>query len=170
MSRRFITPERDQLYLMPHNLEDWIPEDDIVHFVIEAAELVPVDDFRINDRGTGSRQYHPNMMLALLLYCYSHGIFSSRPIERAAYKDVAIRYLCGNTHPDHNTICLFRSRNEKANLIAKLQEREIDVILPLVSKEVPGFRNFHLRTLEKVNLEWNLMACAYNVKRLAKLV
>lgn len=114
MSRRFVTPERDQLYLMPHNLEDWIPDDDIVHFVIEAADLVPINDFNINKRGTGSRQYHPNMMLALLLYCYSHGIFSSRRIERATYKDVAIRYLCGNTHPDHNTICLFRSRNEKA--------------------------------------------------------
>jgi len=92
-------------------------------------------------------------MLALLLYCYSHGILSSRPIERAAYKDVAIRYLCGNTHPDHNTICLFRSRNENANLIAKLQEREIDVILPLVAEEVRDNRKYDSKpeSLRKTN-------------------
>ena len=103
-----------QLYLLPHNLKDWIPEDDIVHFVIEAAGMVPLDDFTVNHKGTGSAQYHPNMMLALLLYCYSHGIFSSRKIKRATYKDIAVRYLCGNTHPDHDTICTFRVSNEQA--------------------------------------------------------
>ena len=54
------------------------------------------------------------MLLGLLLYCYTQGIFSSRKIERATYKDVAVRYLCGNQHPDHDTICDFRIRNEEA--------------------------------------------------------
>ena len=85
--------------LIPYNLKEWIPEDDIVHFVIEASEMIPMDDFQVNDTGTGKEQYHPQMMLALLLYCYSHGIFSSRKIERATYTDIAIRYLCANQHP-----------------------------------------------------------------------
>jgi len=114
MSANFRTPDREQIYLIPPSLLEWIPEDDIVHFVIESAELVPIDDFIVNDMGTGKAQYHPHMMLALLIYCYSHGIFSSRKIERATFKDVAVRYLCGNQHPDHNTICLFRRKNEKA--------------------------------------------------------
>lgn len=54
------------------------------------------------------------MMLALLLYSYSHGIFSSRRIERATFKDISIRFLCGNQHPDHDTICTFRRNNERA--------------------------------------------------------
>ena len=54
------------------------------------------------------------MMLALLIYCYATGRFGSRTIEAASYSDVAVRYLCANHHPDHDTICAFRSANEKA--------------------------------------------------------
>ncbi|HID48151.1 MAG TPA: IS1182 family transposase, partial [Chromatiales bacterium] len=64
--------------------------------------------------GTGSRQYHPRMMLALLIYCHANGVFGSRRIERATYRDLAVRYLCANTHPDHDTICKFRRENFEA--------------------------------------------------------
>ena len=56
----------------------------------------------------------PHMMLALLVYCYCNGIFSSRKIERATYRDVAVRYLTADTHPDHDTICKFRRENKAA--------------------------------------------------------
>ncbi|MBI5426689.1 MAG: transposase, partial [Nitrospinae bacterium] len=49
--------------------------------------------FRINARGTGDAQYHPRMMLALPIYCYANGIFSSRRVERATYRDIGARYL-----------------------------------------------------------------------------
>ena len=107
--------------LLPHDLREWIPAGDIVHFIIEAATLVPVGKIKVNDRGTGEEQYHPQMMLALLLYCYSYGTFGSRRIERSTWKDVAVRYICGNLHPDHDTICDFRIRNEKAISEAFLQ-------------------------------------------------
>ena len=102
------------MMLLPYDLREWIPAGDIVHFIIEAASLVSLEKFRSNDFGTGDEQYHPHMMLALLLYCYSHGTFGSRRIERATYRDVAVRYLCGNQHPDHDTICNFRKGNETA--------------------------------------------------------
>jgi hypothetical protein len=54
------------------------------------------------------------MLLALLLHCYSQGIFSSREMERATYRDVSVRFLTGNTHPDHSTIAMFRTRNRRA--------------------------------------------------------
>lgn len=66
---------------------------------------------KVNRRGTGSEQYPPKMMLALLIYCYANGIFSSRRIERATRRDVSVRYLTANTHPDHDTICKFRREN-----------------------------------------------------------
>jgi hypothetical protein len=53
-------------------------------------------------------------MLALLIYCYANGVFGSRRIERATYRDVAVRYLCANRHPDHDTICTFRRQNYDA--------------------------------------------------------
>ena len=51
------------------------------------------------------------MLLSLLVYCYATGMFSSRRIEHATWQNVAVRYLCANTHPDHDTICAFRRKN-----------------------------------------------------------
>ena len=114
MAPRFKTLDREQLMLLPPDLKEWIPQDDMVHFFIETAALVPESKFILNQAGTGDEQYHPHMMLALILYSYSHGFFSSRKIERLTWKDVSVRYLCANLHPDHDTICTFRVRNETA--------------------------------------------------------
>jgi hypothetical protein len=51
------------------------------------------------------------MMLALLIYCYANGIFSSRRIERATYRDIGVRFVAANVHPDHDTIATFRREN-----------------------------------------------------------
>lgn len=113
MSTNIRQVNRDQPMLLPPDLRDWVPEDDLVHFVIEAIEQMPMAAFHFNLRGTGSQQYSPRMMLALLVYCYANGIFSSRRIERATYRDIGVRYLTADTHPDHDTICTFRRRNKK---------------------------------------------------------
>jgi len=97
--------------LLPVDLREWVPGDDLVHFVIEAVDSMQLPSMAVNRRGTGSEQYPPRMMLALLVYCYSMGVFSSRRIERATYRDIAVRYLTGDTHPDHDTICAFRRQN-----------------------------------------------------------
>lgn len=68
----------------------------------------------VNRRGSGSEQYPPRMMLALVIYSYANGVFGSRRIERSTYRDIAVRYLTGDTHPDHDTICAFRRENDTA--------------------------------------------------------
>ena len=103
--------DRDQAFLLPPDLRDWIPADDLAHFVIEAVERVDLGAFKVNHRGTGSAQYHPRMMLALLIYCYANGIFSSRRIERATHRDIGVRFVAANRHPDHDTIARFRREN-----------------------------------------------------------
>lgn len=110
----FVDCARDQAFLLPPDLRDWVPEDDLAHFVIEAVERVGIGAFEVNDRGTGSAQYHPRMMLALLIYCYANGIFSSRRIERATHRDLGVRLVAANQHPDHDTIATFRRRNFQA--------------------------------------------------------
>ena len=102
-------------------MRDWLPEDDLAHFVVEAVERVPMGRFRVNERGTGSAQYHPRTMLALLIYCYANGIFGSRRIERATYRDIGVRYVAANCHPDHDTICTFRRNNFDAVTAAFLE-------------------------------------------------
>lgn len=90
---KYVSSDRSQPYLLPPDMRDWVPEDDLVHFVLEAVERVSMSRFRVNERGTGSAQYHPRMMLALLVYCYANGIFGSRRIERATYRDIDVRYV-----------------------------------------------------------------------------
>ena len=89
--------------------------------MVEAVERVPLERFQVNERGTGSAQYHPRMMLALLVYCYANGIFGSRRIERATYRGIGVRYVAANCHPDHDTICTFRRSNFDAVAAAFLQ-------------------------------------------------
>src|SRR5260221_7398562 len=114
MPARFIDLDRQTPMFLPYDLREWVPEGHIVHFILEAVEQIPTGHFQVNHRGTGSEQYPPAMMLALLIYCYATGRFGSRTIEAASYSDVAVRYLCANHHPDHDTICAFRAANEKA--------------------------------------------------------
>ncbi|NJL50462.1 MAG: transposase [Blastochloris sp.] len=117
----FVSCDRDQAFLLPPDLKEWLPDDDLAHFVIAAAERTPLAAFKINDRNSGSAQYHPHMMLALLIYCYANGTFSSRRIERATYRDVGVRFVAANSHPDHHTIALFRKTNKAAMEAALLQ-------------------------------------------------
>ena len=104
----FVDCDRDQAFLLPPDLRDWIPADDLAHFVIEAVERVDLGAFKVNHRGTGSAQYHPRMMLALLIYCYANGIFSSRRIERATHRDIGVRFVAANRHPDLFPVSLWR--------------------------------------------------------------
>ena len=66
---------------------------------------------RVNPRGTGSAQYPPSVLLSLLVYSYATGVFPSRQIERSTHENVAVRLLCADTHPDHDTVCTFRREN-----------------------------------------------------------
>ncbi len=114
MSARYISIDRNIPMLFPPDLREWVSPDDPVHYIIEVMEGLPCPGLHSNERGSGSAQYPPSMMLALLVYCYSRGIFSSRKIEEASWRDVGVRYLCANTHPDHDTICVFRRTNGAA--------------------------------------------------------
>ena len=114
MPVRTVDLDRQTPMLLPYDLREWVPEGHIVHFILEAVEQIPTTEFKLNTRGSGSEQYPPSMMLALLIYSYATGRFGSRTIEAATYSDVAVRYLCANHHPDHSSICEFRSTNERA--------------------------------------------------------
>ena len=98
--------------LLPPDLKEWVAENDLAKFVLEAVGVTETTSAAVNERGSGSEQYPPAMMLAVLIYCYATGTFSSRRIERASFDSVAVRYLCANTHPDHDTIAAFRRNNE----------------------------------------------------------
>lgn len=111
MAARLVNIDRETPMLLPPDLRDWVAKDDLVKFIVDAVETCDVRVAKVNERGTGSAQYPPTMMLSLLIYCYANRLFSSRQIERATYSHVSVRYLCGNRHPDHDTIAAFRRAN-----------------------------------------------------------
>ena len=106
--------DRCQRLLLPPDLSDWVAGDDLVHFICAAVERVDISAFHVSRTGSGKAQYHPRMMLALLVYCSARGIFSSRRIEAATHRDIAVRYVAANLHPDHDTIAKFRRDNARA--------------------------------------------------------
>lgn len=117
----YVPFNRDQAFLLPPDLKAWLPDDDLAHFVVAAVERVPLGAFEVAARPGGKPQYHPRLMLALLVYSYANGIFSSRRIERATYRDLAVRFVAANLHPDHDTIATFCRANKAAFEAAFLQ-------------------------------------------------
>lgn len=108
MPARFVNIDHDTPLLLPPDLRQWVPADHLVHFVMDAVGELDLRGARVNERGTGDAQYPPRLLLGLLIYSYATGIFASRQIERATHDSVAVRLLCADTHPDHDTICTFR--------------------------------------------------------------
>jgi transposase len=116
MAPNFIECGREQAFLMPPSLLDWVPEDHLVWTILEAVEEMDLSDFYADYRadGHGRPAYDPKMMVALLLYAYAKGNRSSRGIERECQEDVVYRVICSNLVPDHSTIAEFRVRHEDA--------------------------------------------------------
>ena len=116
MGARFIGGDREQVFLMPPSVRDWVPEGHLVWTVLEAVGELDLSAFYADYRadGHGRPAYEPSMMVALLLYAYARGNRSARGIERACVEDVAYRVVAGNVAPDHSTIAEFRCRHERA--------------------------------------------------------
>lgn len=110
MKPNFIEVDRETLYLMPPSVQDWLPEGHLARFVVEVVEQLDLRSLKASYAGRGSQPYNPAMLLALLFYGYSTGVFSSRKLERSTYDSVAFRFIAANTHPDHDTIATFRKR------------------------------------------------------------
>lgn len=102
--------DRDTPYLLPPSVDDWLPQDHLARFVVDTVEQLDLSVLTRQYRGAGSAAYHPSVLLALLIYGYATGTFSSRRIEQATYDSLAFRFIAANTHPDHDTLCAFRKR------------------------------------------------------------
>lgn len=105
---RFIQISRQQQFLLPPSIDEWLPEQHLARFVLEVIEQLDLSRLTSRYAGRGSAAYHPATLLAILVYGYSTGVFSSRKLELATYDSVAFRFLSGGTHPDHDTLANFR--------------------------------------------------------------
>ena len=116
MPQNFLACDRDQPFLLPPDVREWLPEDHLAWFVIDAVGVMSLERFyaAYREDGRGRAAYEPAAMVALLLYCWARGVRSSRAIERACVEDVACRVIAAQQRPDHATIARFVERHERA--------------------------------------------------------
>jgi transposase len=114
MAQNFIAVDRDQAFLMPPSVRDWLPENHLAWYVLDAVAEMDLAAFyaRYRPDGWGRPAYDPSLMVALILYSYARGERSSRGIERKCVEDVAYRVIASNLVPDHVTINRFRSEHQ----------------------------------------------------------
>jgi transposase len=112
----FLRRDRDQPFLLPPDLRDWLPEGHLAWFILEVTDQLDLAPFyrQHRDDGHGHPAYDPKTLLGVLLYGYCLGVRSSRQLERRCHEDIAFRVLATNQTPDQVTIARFRVRHEQA--------------------------------------------------------
>ena len=107
---------RDQPYLLPPSLDDWVPATHPVRFVaawldgLDAAEWAALG-IDLTPARQGEARYAPHALLAIWVYGFMIGIRSSRALETACRDQLPVRWLSGNQTPDHNTLWRFYQRH-----------------------------------------------------------
>ncbi len=164
MPQNFLTSDRDQPLLLAPDLRDWLDEDHLAWFVIEAIDELDLEPFYCAYRadGHGAAAHEPKMMVTLLAYAYCVGERSSRGIERRCREDVAFRVICANQIPDHATIARFRVRHQEAladlfsgvlGLCAEAGLVEVGVLAVDGSKFAAAASDSAIRTYEELATE-----------------
>lgn len=115
MAYNLVSYERDQAYLMPPSLGDWLGESHLAWFILDAAEEMDLAGFYAAYRsdGWGAAAYDPAIIVSVLLYGYCQGLRSSRKIARALEEDVGFRVVAANQQPDFRTVCRIRAEHEE---------------------------------------------------------
>jgi transposase len=121
---KFILTDRKTDYLLPPSVDDWLTQDHLARFVVEVIDGLDLSNLTRQYAGCGSKAHHPATLLAILVYGYSTGVFSSRKLEIATHDSVAFRYIAAGSHPDHDTLATFRRRfiDELAGLFLQVLE------------------------------------------------
>jgi transposase len=116
MARSYRPVLRDQEFLLPPNMADWLPDSHLVWFVLDVVDRLDTSGFHAARRtgGVGRPGYDPDMLVALLIYAYACGERSSRRIEQLCADHVAYRVVCAQDRPDHSTIARFRAAHDQA--------------------------------------------------------
>jgi transposase len=124
MRRAFRKADYEQTENLTIRLGDCLPPNHLARFVVESVARLDLSALYARYGTRGGAPYAPEVLLGLLLYGYTTGVFSSRKIERATYESVPFRFIAGNMHPDHDTLANFRQ-----NFLQELKDLFVQVLL-----------------------------------------
>ena len=132
MAARLIPIDRETPLLLPPNLHECVRDDHLAHFILDAVAALDLHQVKTNDLVPGAEHYPPELLLALLIYSYATGNFSSRRIEQSTYDSVPVRLLTADTHPDHSTICAFRRANQSLVIESFVKVLQLAQVLKVI--------------------------------------
>lgn len=124
MARRFKTVDYEKSGQQTITIDKVLPEDHLARFIVSIVSLLDLRVLYSQYGAVGGEAYAPEVLLALLLYGYVTGVFSSRQIETATYEIIPFRFIAGGLHPDHDTIATFRKR-----FLAEIKELFVQVLV-----------------------------------------
>ncbi len=110
MARKFKTVDYEQSGQQRLTIDDCLPADHLARFIVTIVAMLDLSAFYAYYAATGGEPIDPKVLLALLLYAYATGMFSSRKIEQATYEIIPFRFMAGGLHPDHSTMAWFRKQ------------------------------------------------------------
>ena len=108
MARRFKQVDYEESLDQTVTIRECLPPDHLARFIVGIIALLDLSAIYVHYAAVGGEAYAPEVLLGLLFYGYTIGVFSSRKIERAMYESIPFRFIAGGLHPDHDTIANFR--------------------------------------------------------------
>ena len=118
MSNGYKPYSRDQAFLLPPCMKDWLPKGDLAYFIADLSETLDLSEidryYQAGKALSGQPPFHPRVMVGLLLYAYGLGTTSSRKIARLCERDLGYRIVSADQQPNFRTISEFRRIHLKA--------------------------------------------------------
>ena len=124
MSRTFKTADYAAMLEVQVRVGDCLPPEHLARFVGDTLGVLDLSAIHGRYGAKGGQPYDPALLLGILFYGYTTGVFSSRKLERATYERIPFRYLAGNLHPDHDTLAHFRR-----TFLPEIQEVFVQILL-----------------------------------------
>ena len=124
MTRKFKTPNYEETLDLQISLRAALPPEHLARFIVEVVAQLDLSDIYQKFSALGAPPYAPELLLGLLFYGYSTGVFSSRKLEKATYEVLPFRFIAGNMHPDHDTIANFRK-----SFLGQIKELFVQILL-----------------------------------------
>ena len=139
MTRKFIRPDYEATLNQTITLGDALPATHLARFVVDIVAQLDLSRIYAHYAAVGGEAIAPEILLALLFFAYTTGVFSSRKIERATHDSLPFRFVAGGLHPDHDTIANFRK-----TFLPELQDLFVQILLLAQVAEVFQLGNISL--------------------------
>src|SRR5260370_25927902 len=125
MSKTFRPWDIEQRWLLPPSVHELVPAGHVAHFVRDTVrgDLDLSAILSVYSEERGYPPYHPTMMVALLLYAYSRGVYSSRRIAQACEERVDFMAVTPANHPAFSPLPQFRRRHRAARGASRVPAR-----------------------------------------------